>query len=343
LTEKKKKKKKKKKIENQKYDLETIMKLSQIKKTRLLLILLSFFMINCPTEKKKDNTTTIGALAVLSSSSRTGTGTGTGTATGTGSATPTITNFLPTNGIAGVTSVVITGTNFSTTAASNTVNFNGVTATVTSASSTSLTVTVPSTATTGTISVTTSSQTATSASSFTVGATALTIGAAFTSGTLTSGNKVYYSFSAAAGSYYTASWDDSFSGSGTYTADIYVKVLRANGTTTLKSSADSGYYPSTFDIFQASATETVYIEVSGFSTSSGTFGVRIGQSLTWAGLTSGTASDLYGIACPGSSTTTCVVVGGSGLVRRTTDGNTWSSSNRLKIPTYANALGTANM
>jgi hypothetical protein len=153
----------------------------------------------------------------------------------------------------------------------------------------------------------------------------LTIGAAFTSGTLTSGNKVYYSFSAAAGSYYTASWDDSFSGSGTYTADIYVKVLRANGTTTLKSSADSGYYPSTFDIFQASATETVYIEVSGFSTSSGTFGVRIGQSLTWAGLTSGTASDLYGIACPGSSTTTCVVVGGSGLVRRTTDGNTWSS------------------
>ncbi len=82
-------------------------------------------------------------------------------------AAPTLTSFTPASGAVG-TSVTITGTNFSTTAASNTVSFNGVAATVTSATTTQLVVTVPAAATTGTISVTTAGGTATSAASFTV-------------------------------------------------------------------------------------------------------------------------------------------------------------------------------
>ena len=67
---------------------------------------------------------------------------------------PYINSFSPISGKAG-TSVTISGGYFSTIMAENTVKFNGVTATVTAATSSSLTVTVPSGATTGQISVTT--------------------------------------------------------------------------------------------------------------------------------------------------------------------------------------------
>jgi len=82
-------------------------------------------------------------------------------------AIPTITNFTPTSGPIG-TSVTITGTNFSTTPANNSVQFNGITAYVVSSSATSITAIVPPGATTGSISVTVSSNTATSASNFTI-------------------------------------------------------------------------------------------------------------------------------------------------------------------------------
>jgi YD repeat-containing protein len=65
-------------------------------------------------------------------------------------------------------SVTINGTAFSTTASLDSVKFNGTSATVTAATATQLTVTVPSGATTGTISVTAPSGTATSSNSFTV-------------------------------------------------------------------------------------------------------------------------------------------------------------------------------
>jgi hypothetical protein len=55
---------------------------------------------------------------------------------------PTITTFSPLSGAAG-SSVTIAGTNFNTTAANNTVFFGATKATVTAASATSLTVTVP--------------------------------------------------------------------------------------------------------------------------------------------------------------------------------------------------------
>lgn len=80
-----------------------------------------------------------------------------------------IIEFTPNGGPAG-TAVTISGTGFSATAGQNTVKFkNNKSATVTSATTTQLTVTVPAGATTGSIAVTAPNGTATSASPFTVG------------------------------------------------------------------------------------------------------------------------------------------------------------------------------
>jgi hypothetical protein len=81
---------------------------------------------------------------------------------------PSIALFTPFSGPIGTT-VTITGTNFDPVAANNTVKFNGVdAATPTVASATSLTVTVPTGATTGPISVTTLAGTGTSTTDFIV-------------------------------------------------------------------------------------------------------------------------------------------------------------------------------
>jgi len=81
--------------------------------------------------------------------------------------TPTIANFTPVQGPVG-TPVTITGTNFDPVPANNTVQFNGVTALVTSATATTILATVPIGATTGPLTVTTAAGTATSATNFTV-------------------------------------------------------------------------------------------------------------------------------------------------------------------------------
>ncbi len=65
---------------------------------------------------------------------------------------PTITAISPGIGIAG-DEITITGTNFSTTPADNTVSFNGTTATVTASTETSITTIVPDGATTGDVTV----------------------------------------------------------------------------------------------------------------------------------------------------------------------------------------------
>lgn len=78
-----------------------------------------------------------------------------------------ITDFSPTSGIVGTT-VKITGIGFDPLANDNIVKFNGTQATVTSATSTSLTVTVPSNSTTGKITVEANGDVATSSSDFTV-------------------------------------------------------------------------------------------------------------------------------------------------------------------------------
>ncbi len=78
-----------------------------------------------------------------------------------------ILNFTPKSGPVG-TAVTISGTGFSATANQNTVKFNGTTATVTSATTTQLVVTVPTGATTGPISITVGLASATSTTSFSV-------------------------------------------------------------------------------------------------------------------------------------------------------------------------------
>ena len=78
-----------------------------------------------------------------------------------------IIDFTPKEGPEG-TSVTIYGTGFSSTPSENTVKFNGVTASVASASSTEIVTSVPSGAMTGTISVTTPAGSVTSSASFDV-------------------------------------------------------------------------------------------------------------------------------------------------------------------------------
>src|SRR6266481_6559441 len=75
--------------------------------------------------------------------------------------------FSPAQGSVGQT-VAIQGQNFSATPSANTVQFNGTTATVTAATTNSLTVTVPAGATTGVISVAVGTATANSSGPFTV-------------------------------------------------------------------------------------------------------------------------------------------------------------------------------
>lgn len=82
-----------------------------------------------------------------------------------------IVSFTPRTGYVGA-SVVINGTGFSTTASQNTVQFNGVAATVILATSTQISTTVPSGATTGPITVSTPNGSAVSTLNFTVGAAA---------------------------------------------------------------------------------------------------------------------------------------------------------------------------
>lgn len=89
-----------------------------------------------------------------------------------------IVGFSPTTGPVGTT-VVISGAGFSPTPAQDTVAFNGVAANVVSATTTQLTVTVPTNATTGPISVTAPSGSYTTSNSFTV--TTGTNGVAITS------------------------------------------------------------------------------------------------------------------------------------------------------------------
>jgi hypothetical protein len=78
---------------------------------------------------------------------------------------PVVTSFSPATGRAG-TAITITGQHFNKTVAENAVKFNGVTATVTQASETSLTVTVPDGTSAGKVTVTIGGQSATSTTDF---------------------------------------------------------------------------------------------------------------------------------------------------------------------------------
>lgn len=107
----------------------------------------------------------------------------------TATAAPAITSFSP-GSACQTQSVTLTGRNFSATPASNTVKINGLAATVTAASATSLTVTVPNGATTGPITVTTGGLTATSATNLTITAAPVPTIASFSPGTGQPGTSV---------------------------------------------------------------------------------------------------------------------------------------------------------
>ena len=83
------------------------------------------------------------------------------------SAQVSIISFIPSSGPVGTT-VTIYGTGFSATASQDAVTFNGTAATISAASTTQVTVSVPTGATSGAITVTAPGGSATSASSFTV-------------------------------------------------------------------------------------------------------------------------------------------------------------------------------
>lgn len=92
------------------------------------------------------------------------------TSTNSFTVTTSVTGFSPTSGIPG-DSIIITGAAFSSVKTNNTVKFNGSVATVTQASTTQLTATVPEDATSGPISVTVGTNTGMSSQSFLVNPT----------------------------------------------------------------------------------------------------------------------------------------------------------------------------
>ncbi len=179
----------------------------------------------------------------------------------------TLTGFSPTTGTAG-TVVTLTGTNFSATPASNVVKFNGVVTTVTSATTTSLTVSAPVGGTTGKITVEVGSHVATSSNSFTFDAPPAS-------------NLSITSFSPATG---TTGTTITIIGTnfGPVTADNLVKV---NGTAA--------------GVIQASATSLKAVVSAG--TTSGKITVQVGTALatsatdfTYVQATIGTVSTLAG-------------------------------------------------
>ena len=97
--------------------------------------------------------------------------------------------FTPHSGPVGAT-VTVHGTGFSATANQNTLTFNGMPATITSATATTLLVTVPSGATTGPIAVTSPNGSATSTASFSVTTASAPTSTGFTPTIGTSGTSV---------------------------------------------------------------------------------------------------------------------------------------------------------
>ncbi len=155
--------------------------------------------------------------------------------------TPTITGFAPLFGAVG-TAVTITGTNFNTMPANNIVNFNGVAATVTASTITSISTTVPVGATTGTLSITTGCATVTSASNFTVTASpVITITAQPTTASVCEGITASFTTAATGATNLTYQWQFSSTFAGTYT-DINNGGGYTNATTaTLAVNTTSGF------------------------------------------------------------------------------------------------------
>lgn len=100
----------------------------------------------------------------------------------------------------------------------------------------------------------------------------ITVNGGWVEVTLALGEITYLSFDGTLGTSYTVYWDDSFDGTGTYDADVYVATYHQDLATYIFSPTDSGYtFPRNFT---ATATETMYLEINAFF-SGGTLAIRV--------------------------------------------------------------------
>lgn len=130
---------------------------------------------------------------------------------------PTIISFTPGSGPVG-TSVTITGTDFDPVPSGNAVTFNGVTASVTASTATTITATVPVGATTGPIAVTRGAHTVTSATDFVVTVPpSITVNQQPGSSTVCAGANATMTVAATGTTNITYQWQQAASAGGPYT------------------------------------------------------------------------------------------------------------------------------
>ena len=92
-------------------------------------------------------------------------------------------------------------------------------------------------------------------------------------GSVNVNEEIWWFFNSSNGTEYSVAWDDSFNGSGSYTADVRVSAYDSAATTSYFYQRDAGYTtPAT-----VTATETgpLYINVSQYGEAPGTFAVKV--------------------------------------------------------------------
>ncbi len=287
----------------------------------LLSIAIALSLVTCSQPKSSDDVSNLlpilllrgGTASSTTSTGTTSTGSGSGsssgstsTTTSSGSTTLSISSFSPSFGVAG-TSVTISGSNFSATTSGNSVKFNGTTAVVNSATTSSLTVTAPNGVTSGTISVTVNGVTATSTASFSV--------SPWTSISFTASDDVYRISCPNSNTCFALTQASS---------SANTKFLR-----TLDGGSNWTIYDTGYSIFGSLAVlaggmscpdiNTCYLVGSKASS-------KILKITSASGLPSiaqvGNNGFYYAISCP---TSTFCIATGTNSTQRTTDGTNWSS------------------
>jgi RHS repeat-associated protein len=259
-------------------------------------------------------------------------------ASGGGGAPPTITSFSPPSGVVG-TSVTITGTNFTGATATK---FNGTSATsFTVNSSTQITATVPTGATTGTISVTTPYGTATTSTSFTVNVPAPTIttfsptsGTPGTSVTITGTN-----FTGATAVAFHGTAAASFTVNSATQITATVPNGATTGTITVTTPGGTATSSTSFTVNVPAPTITT------FSPTSGTPGTSV--TITGTNFTGSTAVAFHGTAAASftvnsATQITATVPNGAttGTITVTTPGGTATSSTSFTVNVPAPTITT---
>jgi len=183
-------------------------------------------------------------------------------------AKPTITSLNPQSGTVG-TQVTVTGTNFTATAAQDLVQFGGISATITSATTTQLVVTVPAGATTGLVSVISPAGSASSSSPFVVSNGDLPRIDSFTPAIATVGSSV----SIAGGNFNLNSQYDKVSVSGVSAAAP--TAVTSTSMTVIVPAAGSGPISLTTPAGTASSASDLIIPPSGYSAGQVVFTSRI--------------------------------------------------------------------